>query len=66
MEVLYEKSLGGKDNYKNLIIIHKDIHILIHATKEETIDKYLKKFKFDKGQIRKINSLRKQAGNPPL
>ncbi len=60
------KSLGGKDNYKNLIIIHKDIHILIHATKEETIDKYLKKFKFDKGQIRKINSLRKQAGNPPL
>lgn len=30
------KKLGGKDNYQNLIIIHKDVHRLIHATKQET------------------------------
>ncbi len=29
-------SQGGTDKFNNLIIVHKDIHGLIHATKEET------------------------------
>ena len=31
------RKLGGKDNYQNLIIIHKDIHALVHAVNEENI-----------------------------
>ena len=35
------KKLGGKDNYQNLIIIHQDVHRLIHATQPQTVSKYL-------------------------
>lgn len=34
-------SLGGDDEYANLRILHNDIHKLIHATTDETIDKYI-------------------------
>jgi RNA-directed DNA polymerase len=51
-------SEGGTDDFKNLIVIHKDIHKLIHATNPETIIKYLKYFKLNAGQIRKLNQLR--------
>ena len=57
------KSLGGKDNYQNLIIVHQDVHRLIHATKQETISKYLSALKLDKRQISKVNKLRKMVGN---
>lgn len=32
---------GGGDNYQNLLLIDKRVHILLHATKAETIEKYL-------------------------
>ena len=60
------KSLGGKDNYQNLIIVHQDIHRLIHATKQETISKYLSALKLDKRQISKVNKLRKMVGNEAI
>ena len=60
------KILGGKDNYQNLIIIHQDVHRLIHATRQETIGKYLSALKLDKQQINKINKLRKMVGNETL
>ena len=60
------KKLGGKDNYQNLIIIHKDVHRLIHATKQETIDKYLSLLKLNKRQINKVNKLRKMVGNEAI
>ena len=60
------KSLGGKDNYQNLIIVHQDIHRLIHATKQETISKYLSALKLDKRQISKVNKLRKMVGNEEI
>lgn len=60
------KSLGGKDNYQNLIIVQKDVHKLIHATQFETICKYLSILNLNKGQIRTINSLRKQARLEPI
>lgn len=41
------RCMGGKDNYKNLIIIDKEIHKLIHATTEEIILSYLRKLKLD-------------------
>lgn len=60
------KEYGGDDNYKNLIIVHKDVHKLIHATKSETIYKYLSILNLNRGQIKKINSLRKSVHNEPI
>ena len=60
------KYLGGKDNYQNLVIVHKDVHRLIHAVKLKTICKYLSKFNLDNKQLRKVNSLRKQAHLEPI
>ncbi len=60
------KSMGGKDDYKNLIIVHKNIHKLIHATNTETINKYLSIFDLKSKQKQKINSLRKMEDNQPI
>ena len=57
------KSLGGTDEYNNLIWLEKDIHILIHATDSDTIQKYLKNVAPTKRQLQKINDLRVLAGN---
>ncbi len=35
------KSQGGTDNYQNLILVTATVHKLIHATNDETIQKYL-------------------------
>ena len=60
------KQFGGKDNYQNLVILHNDIHKLIHAVKQATIDKYLSNLNLNHRQIKKINSLRKMAHNKPI
>lgn len=60
------KHLGGKDNYQNLVIVHKDVHKLIHAAKPDTICKYLSKLNLDSKQLKKVNSLRKQAQLEPI
>ncbi len=59
-------SQGGTDEYKNLIIVHIDVHKLIHATKPETIQAYLNKIKPNKSQLEKINKLRVLAGNSAI
>lgn len=56
----------GTDEYKNLVILHKDVHMLIHAVKSETIQAYLNKVKPDKSQLEKINKFRMSAGNPAI
>ena len=57
---------GGVDKYFNLIIVHADVHALIHATKPETIDKYLKLIEPDQKAFSKINELRLSVGNIAL
>ncbi len=57
---------GGKGNYQNLVLVHEDVHKLIHATTESTIQKYLSLFNLSKKQLGKLNKFRKQAGNPPI
>ena len=57
---------GGKDNYQNLIIVREDVHTLIHATTQPTIEKYLSLLSLNKKQIAKVNKLRVEAGNPPI
>ncbi|MDU3534230.1 MAG: reverse transcriptase domain-containing protein [Clostridium perfringens] len=53
---------GGTDEYKNLIIVHKDIHRLIHATIPSTILKYISEYK-NQINLNKLNELRNLVGN---
>lgn len=57
---------GGDDRYSNLIIVHKDVHILIHATSEETILTYLNRIELDRKALAKLNALRVMAGNSEI
>ena len=54
-------SQGGNDRYENLIILHKDIHRLLHATKETTIKAYLSQLQLTYKQKAKLNKLRQLA-----
>ncbi|WP_369690784.1 group II intron reverse transcriptase/maturase [Metabacillus fastidiosus] len=55
------RSLGGTDEFKNLRIVHKGIHKLVHATKSETIKELLAEFKLDYKQLDKLNRYRKRC-----
>jgi len=59
-------SQGGADEYKNLVIVHVDVHKLIHATRQETINVYLNGLNLTKSQLEKLNKLRTMAGNPAI
>ena len=50
--------LGGDDSYRNLILIDVDVHILVHATQENTIGKYFSTLQLDEKQLEKVNKLR--------
>ncbi len=56
------KHCGGTDRYTNLVLVVKEAHILIHATKQETIKKYLNILNLKQTQIEKLNNFRKMAG----
>lgn len=55
------RQIGGTDEYKNLVIVSKDIHILIHATDEKTIERYMNKLQLDDKQLKKLNMYRKKC-----
>ena len=55
------KELGGDDTYKNLILVKNDVHSLIHATEDKTINEYMDLLNITKPMINKINILRKKA-----
>lgn len=59
-------SQGGTDEYKNLVIVHTDVHRLIHANTAETIKCYLAKVKPNSTMLKKINQLRELAGNSAI
>lgn len=59
-------SKGGTDEYANLILICQEVHILIHASLESTIQKYLKSLRLDQDQLAKLNKLRIKAEMPPI
>lgn len=54
--------LGGDDRYSNLLFVTDKVHILIHATAEETIKALLYELRLDKKQLAKLNKLRQMAG----
>lgn len=57
------RSQGGTDEYKNLVLVNKYVHKLIHSTQIESIDKYLNKLRLDTKAFEKLNSLRLSVGN---
>ena len=56
------RSKGGSDKYDNLILVHADVHKLIHATELTTIQRYLEKCNLTNKQLKKVNELRVKAG----
>ena len=59
-------ALGGTDSYKNLLIVSKKVHHLIHATRHETISQIIGELNLTKVHINKINVLRKKAQLPEI
>ena len=57
------KPFCGKDNYENLAFLNSDVHELIHATKIETIGKYIGMLNPNSKQLDEINKLREKVGN---
>lgn len=57
------KSMGGNDEYSNLIYVTKEVHKLIHSKEKDTIYKYLKKLNPKTINTKKLNNLRKLSGN---
>lgn len=51
-------SQGGNDRYENLIILHKDVHRLLHATQKDTMRFHLSQLNLNPKQKVKLNKLR--------
>lgn len=60
------KYMKGTDKYSNLIIVHCDIHKLIHASRDDTIAGYLDILSLNDRMLQKLNKLRKSAGLPEI
>ncbi|MCR8983322.1 group II intron reverse transcriptase/maturase [Brevibacillus laterosporus] len=54
-------SLGGKDQFNNLRILHKDVHKIIHATTLETIVDLMKRLDLSKTMMHRVNQYRKKS-----
>lgn len=52
-------SLGGTDEFRNLRILRKEIHMLIHATRQDTIQGLINYLQITDGQLKKTNQYRK-------
>ena len=50
--------MSGTDEFKNLVIVHEDVHRLIHATNEKTIERYRNILQLDGKQLKKLNQYR--------
>lgn len=53
------RHMGGTDEFSNLVIVHKDVHRLIHAKSEKTIERYRNILQLDGKQLKKLNQFRK-------
>lgn len=58
--------LGGSDKYENLTLVSEEIHKLIHASKPETISKYMESLSLTEYEVMKLNKLRQMAGQNPI
>lgn len=58
--------LSKDDKYSNLIIVKPEVHILIHATKEDTIQRYMTLLNLNDEQVKRLNKLRLLVRNTLL
>lgn len=58
--------LSKDDKYSNLIIVKPEVHILIHATKGDTIQRYMTLLNLNDEQIKRLNKLRLLVRNTSL
>ncbi|MCC2248977.1 group II intron reverse transcriptase/maturase [Virgibacillus sp. AGTR] len=58
--------ISNDDSYTNLVIVHEDIHRLIHATQGATIQRYLTKLKLNNKELTHVNKYRKKVGNDEI
>lgn len=59
-------SKGGTDEYANLILICKDVHTILHASQNPTIERLLNFLNLEPMQLAKLNKLRVLAEMPPI
>lgn len=53
------RHLGGADEFGNLVIVHENVHKLIHATDKKTIKRYRNILQLNGKQLKKLNQFRK-------
>ncbi|MBO0449637.1 group II intron reverse transcriptase/maturase [Enterococcus sp. MJM12] len=58
--------LSKDDKYSNLTIVKPEVHILIHATKEDTIQRYMTLLNLNDEQVKRLNKLRLLVRNTSL
>lgn len=51
------------DCVQNLVWVHKDVYMLIHATNDQVIRNYCRRLKLTDKQLEKVNQFRKKIGN---
>ena len=59
---IIHRTQGGTDRYENLLLVTVDVHRLLHATQEDTIQALLKKLDLTSKQKAKLNYYREKAG----
>ena len=59
-------SMGGTDEYANLVLVTENVHNLLHAMNDEDIQRCADSLKLDEQQLEKLNKLRKKAGMPKI
>lgn len=57
---------SSTDEFKNLVILHKDMHRLIHAVEQDTIKKYIDLYQLTEKQIKVVNKYRKSCNLPKI
>ena len=58
--------LSKDDRFSNLIVLHEDVHRLIHLKDIEKIKALLNSLQLNHNQKEKVNELRKQCKNDPI
>lgn len=57
------KHLEGTDDYRNLVILHKKYHVLIHMVEEDKILEYIKENGITEELVKKVNYYRTKVKN---
>jgi len=58
--------VSNDDRYNNLVIVHSDIHKLIHTNEAIIINSMLNSFDLNQNQLEKLNKFRLKIGNKAI